>query len=189
INALTSRIKEGSDYIETTAQKLNTLGDETRTAYINQVLDLAAKVEAGTKTYEELAADADVTAALAKVKGKLGPSPEFANHSRNLKRLRGSISSDTVQVSTEDRVPEVEVTINGKLTRQMVLDSGASMVCIPADMAKDLGLVPGEKDPTIRMQLADGKVVEARQMTLNSVRVGTFTVESVECAVLPENLV
>src|SRR5205807_3807882 len=39
------------------------------------------------------------------------------------------------------------------------------------------------------MQLADGKVVEARHMVLKSVRVGQFTVENVDCAVLPETLV
>ena len=44
-------------------------------------------------------------------------------------------------------------------------------------------------DPTVRLQLGDGKVVEAKQMILKSVRVGSFTVENVECAVLPPVLV
>ena len=39
------------------------------------------------------------------------------------------------------------------------------------------------------MTLADGKVVEGKQMMLKSVRVGTFTIENVECAVLPESLI
>ncbi len=71
----------------------------------------------------------------------------------------------------------------------MILDSGASIVCIPADLARELELVPGPNDPTVRMQLADGKIIEGKSMMLKSVRVGTFTIENVESAVLPESLV
>ena len=86
----------------------------------------------------------------------------------------------------ENHIPMVEVTLNGKVTRTMILDSGGSTVAVPADLAKELEMVPGPNDPTIRLQLADGKIVEGKQMMLKSVRVGTFTIENVECAVLPE---
>jgi len=71
----------------------------------------------------------------------------------------------------------------------MTVDSGASLVVIPADLAKDLALVPGPNDPELIMQLADGKSHKARQMSLTSVRVGTFTVENVDCAVLEADLI
>lgn len=43
-------------------------------------------------------------------------------------------------------------------------------------------------DPTIRVSLADGSIVEAKQVFASSVRVGKFTVEHVECAVMPADL-
>jgi clan AA aspartic protease (TIGR02281 family) len=70
-----------------------------------------------------------------------------------------------------------------------VVDSGASMVALPAAMATQLGLIPGPNDETLRLQMADGKIVEAKKMMLESVRVGTFTVEKVDCAVLPASFV
>src|SRR5690242_4010084 len=71
----------------------------------------------------------------------------------------------------------------------MVLDTGAGLVVIPADLAKSMELVPAKDDPIVHLVLGDGKRVEAKQTILKSVRVGSFTVENVECAVLPPELV
>ena len=83
----------------------------------------------------------------------------------------------------------VEVTLNGKLTQSMIVDSGASLIALPASMAAQVGLVPGPNDPKLHLQIGDGKIVEATKMVLESVRVGTFTVEKVDCAVLPASFV
>ena len=45
------------------------------------------------------------------------------------------------------------------------------------------------KHDEIRLTLADGKIVEGWLMSVKSITVGPFTVENVECAVLPENLI
>ena len=107
----------------------------------------------------------------------------------SLLRTPERILEVSVPVKMDSGVPTVEVTLNGKVTRTMTVDSGSSLVCIPADLAKDLALVPGPNDPEIIMQLADGKSHKARQMSLASVRVGTFTVENVDCAVLEADLI
>jgi hypothetical protein len=49
-------------------------------------------------------------------------------------------------------------------------------------------MVPGEQDPTVHMRLADGNVIEGKEMTLKSVRVGRFTLEDVPCVVLSKDL-
>lgn len=189
IKIIESQMKEAEGAKEENEKKLSGLGEKTREDYVTQVLDLSGKAEAVTKQYADLAADPEVKTALAAAKGKLGPSEAFAGAARRLKMMRGTFSSDTISVKDEGNVRKVEVTINGKLTRSMILDSGASIVSIPADLAKDLALVPDADSPILHIQMADGKVVEARQMTLKSMRVGPFTVEDVDCAVLPATLI
>jgi clan AA aspartic protease (TIGR02281 family) len=189
LKVLEGNIDDAKNYKDQIDKKISALGDETREQYIQQVLDLSGKAEAVSNQYKDLAADADVKAALTAAKGRLGPSEAFTSGEARLKMFRKAFSSDVVQVKMDSGVPTVEVTINGKVTRTMTVDSGSSLVCIPADLAKDLALVPGPNDPEIIMQLADGKSHKARQMTLTSVRVGTFTVENVDCAVLEADLI
>lgn len=194
INSLVSKMKEAVEYKDAREDDLKKLG-QSRDTYINLAIETATQLEELQKQYEALAADADVKAAITKIndkakpKVKLGPSADFATNLAFVKRERGQINSAIVKINTEGRVPHVDVTINGKVTRSMVLDSGASFVCLTADMAKALDMKPGPKDPTLKLTLADGKVVDAKQMILKSVRVGQFTVENVECAVMPESLI
>jgi clan AA aspartic protease (TIGR02281 family) len=194
INSLVSKIKEGTQYVSDREAELKKLGS-SRDAYVTAALELSEKMEAMQKKYEELNKDPEVQAALTKIndkarpKMKLGPSPEFLQNVALVKKQRDTINSAVVKVMTEGNIPHVDVVLNGKVTRSMILDSGASMVALTSEMAKALNMTPGPNDPTIRMQMADGKVVEAKQMMLRSVRVGQFTVENVECAVLPESLV
>lgn len=195
INAIVSRLKEANDVREDLEKQLHGLGAEENQQFINSVIDLGVKVDKAADQYKELADDPDVKQALemlnqpGKPKVKLGPSPEFVTNSNLLKRWRGNVSSDTIVVKTDSNVPVVEVTLNGTVVREMVVDSGASMVCLTADLAKQLNMNPTDKDETIMFTQADGKRVEAKKMTLKSVRVGQFTVVDVECAVLPATLV
>lgn len=191
LNSLQSKIKEGtqvkSDW-EAELRKTN----ESRDAYVGVVLEVSEKLEALQKQYEAINADPEVKAVVANSKPpkiKVGPSTEMTTNLAFVRKQRETINSAVVKVNVEGRVPHVDVTFNGKVTRSIVLDSGASLVCLTADTAKALNMNPGPNDPVIRLQLADGKVVEAKQMMIKSVRVGQFVVENVECAVLPESLV
>lgn len=189
INILKSQIDEAKQYKADVDKQISALGDETREQYIQQVIDLSGKAETVSNQYKDLTADDDVKAALKAAKARMGPSEGFVTASNRLKLFRKAFSSDVVAVKMDSGVPTVEVTINGKVTRTMTVDSGASLVCIPADLAKDLQLVPGPNDPEITLQLADGRSHKAHQMSLKSVRVGTFTVEDVDCAVLEADLI
>ena len=81
----------------------------------------------------------------------------------------------------------VDVLLNGEHF-MMGLDTGASAVTLPAEVAAKLNIAPGEQDPTVQMQLADGNTIEGKQMTLKTVRVGRFTVPDVTCVVLQKGL-
>ncbi|MGA2496882.1 MAG: retroviral-like aspartic protease family protein, partial [Tepidisphaeraceae bacterium] len=175
--------------------RLKTLGEQTRTDYINKVVAGADLAEKLTGQYEQLAADDAVKQAIDKIneagrgKFRLGPSPDFVINANTVKKLRGDVNAAVIPLRMHGRVPTTDVILNGKVTREMVIDSGASTVVLPGELAEELGLNPTDKDPTLRMQLADGKVIEGKQMTLKSVKVGIFTVEDVECAVMPKNLI
>ncbi len=194
INVLMSQMKEGDTFVHEREVEMSTY-NASREAYINAAMELTEKMEKILKDYEALAKDTEVQGALTilgdkvKPKPKLGPSAEFTSNLVFVKKQRGDINSAIVKIKVEDHIPTVEVTLNGKMTRTMILDSGASVVAVTSNLAKELGLIPGPQDPVIHMRLADGKVVDARQMYLKSVRVGQFTIENVECAVLPASLI
>jgi len=194
INALVSKMKEGEEFVKLREGEMAKF-NASREAYITAAIELTEKMEKVLKTYEALAKDEEVTKALvvindkARPKMKLGPSVELTQNLAFVKKQRGDINSAIVKLKVENNTPTVEVTINGKITRTMILDSGASVIAVTAGLARELGMRPGPQDPVVRMRLADGKLVDARQMYLKTVRVGSFTIENVECAVLPESLV
>ncbi|HET6246839.1 MAG TPA: retroviral-like aspartic protease family protein [Tepidisphaeraceae bacterium] len=195
INAIDSRLQEANATRQDLESQLNTLGAEEKTQFINEVIDLGTKVDKAQEDYKGLADDPDVKDALEKMnqpgkpKMKLGPSAEFTANTLVLKKWRGDVASDTITIKHENDVPSVEVTLNGTVVREMVIDSGASMVCLTADLAAKLNMVPTEKDEDIHFKMADGKEVDAKHMVLKTVRVGQFTVADVDCAVLPASLV
>jgi len=69
---------------------------------------------------------------------------------------------------------------------QFVIDTGATTVAMGADIATLLGLDPKDSKPVAAMT-ANGAVA-ARQLTLNSVRVGDVTVYNVEAMVVPQSM-
>lgn len=168
---------------------------KARDDYIGMVLRTQEEAKILAKQYKDLAADAAVTAAvkeIAEADGKkylLGPSSVFRAQNAVSATMARQIISENVEIRVENDIPWVELIINGKQRRSMVLDSGASMVSLPHDVAEGLGLTPSTDTPVIRLQLADGKIVEAWLMEIQSMQLGPFKVEKVECAVLPKELI
>ena len=162
-----------------------------REGYIQAVLDLRQLVDAATKSYAELANDPAVKQALealgrsSKAKPKLGPSSQFATNVKTLERIEHSVMTDAVDLRKQGGVFWVNATFNGKVVKPMVFDTGASLTTIPASLAEEIGLKPSPSDPIVRCETADGTVVEARRMTIPSMRVGRFIVNEVDCAVMP----
>ena len=166
-----------------------------REEFIQKTVTLEHQAEKLNKRYEELAASEDVKKAIAdvstatKMKATLGPGAGFKGNLLSLRKARKDILSEKIDVKIENNVPWVDAIIDGKTRQPMVLDSGAGLVTLPHDVAQKLGLIPTKDTPQIRLTLADGKIVEGWLMSVKSITVGPFTVENVECAVLPENLI
>ena len=162
--------------------------------YINLLLKLRKQYDEIDEKYDQLTADLKVQKALEGVSKegsefKLGPTGSFAALDRSLKKLESKILSQTISLHEgEGRdVWSVAVVINGKDPVELMLDTGAYSVVLPYKTAVDVGLDPSSDAPTIRVILADGHIVECKQVTAATVRLGKFTVENLECGVMPAN--
>lgn len=164
--------------------------NEAREAYIQFVLDtrkLADRIDADYQAKPNDPAVKSAIDAFNKAAGKqlaLTPTNALAANLRKLQQLEDTVLSEAIELTVEGGTLKVNVVVGGKHQQEMVVDSGASLISLPLDIAARFGLRPSEKDPKIILQLADGREILGHKMTLPSVRVGKFTVEGVECAVL-----
>jgi clan AA aspartic protease (TIGR02281 family) len=174
--------------LETQAGKLSSTN---KIKFVDDLTDLNSKAEAVAAKYQALAGDAGVKAALAKIiavpKPALGPSPDFIAAVAEMKKWQSAVESEAIPLHEKDGIHEVDVLLNGT-PFVMTVDTAASDVTLPAEMAEKLQLVPGEKDPTVQLRLANGAIIEGKEMSLKSVRVGRFTLENVSCVVLQKGL-
>ncbi len=193
INARSDRIRELDAELPDAATRRQ--ADEQvvqrREAFLQAVLDLRKLVDELNQKYIDLAKDDALQKAIAasdsksKSPAKLGPSSDLKNSNKQLQSLEKLVLTDTVAVVRKGGVYEVQVTLNDKLTVPFVYDTGAAFLTVSSDVAAQLGLQIADDDPTIRLEVADGTVIEAKRKTIPSVRVGRFTINDVECAVMP----
>ena len=193
VNALSGQIellrKHTSD--PNTSQVVGAKLSIQREEFIQAILELRHFVNKAQEDYALAAKDAEITAALmalsktGKSKFTLGPSRAFLENVKTLEKVEASVLTESVTLRKESGVFMVEVTFNGKVTRPMVFDTGASTIVLPAELATEIGLKPGPNDKVVKATVADGSEVSAKMMTIPSVRVGKFTIKDVECVVMP----
>ena len=170
--------------------QLNAEVAQSREKYMQAVLDLRKSVDDLTAKYDELAKNPEVTKALealsasTKSKQRLGPSAKIRDAIKLLEKAERSVQSETIELHRENGVFRVYSSL-GKVPTKMIFDTGASLTTISAKLASRIGLKLKTGDPTVQLTTADGTVVEAKRLVIPSVRVGKFTVQNVECAVMP----
>lgn len=172
-------------------QVLGTKLASRREDFIQAVLDLRPFLDKAREQYAEAAKDPAIEKALetlnktTKAKLTLGPSRSFLENVKTLEKVEASVLTESVDLRKDSGVFLVDVTFNGKVTKPLIFDTGASTVVLPADLASQIGLKPGPNDREVKAVIADGTEVSARMMTIPSLRVGKFTVKDVECVVMP----
>lgn len=97
--------------------------------------------------------------------------------------IDGETETDRVPLRKDCGVYYIDVTFNGRHTRPMIYDTGASRVSMSAAMASDIGVKVGASAQTVHSQIADGSIVENKLVKIASVKVGMFTIRDVECVV------
>jgi hypothetical protein len=61
----------------------------------------------------------------------------------------------------------------------------SAVTTIPPRLAEKIGLKATSSDPEVECKTADGSVVKGRLMTIPTLKVGWFVVNSVDCVVMP----
>jgi clan AA aspartic protease (TIGR02281 family) len=162
-----------------------------REAFIQALLDLRQLVDQTKATYEELGDNEEIKSALdtvnqsSKIKFTLGPSKNFQANVKLLAKVESSVLTESIELKKEGGIYWVDATFNGKVTKPLAFDTGSSSVVLPAQFAASIGLIPTKDAPIVQAQMADGSVIEAKQMTIPSMRVGKFTVKDVVCIIMP----
>ena len=166
--------------------------NDIREEFVQTLLAMRQSVDKVHQKWEALAADKSVTEAVAAAAAKTGkklavkPSASFVSAEKQLRIYEEAVISETLALENEGGNFWVNVAVNGKPVEKMVVDSGATSISISTDMAKKLGVEPKATDPDIMVGLADGRRIPAKLTRLETVRVGKFTADNVECVVLGE---
>lgn len=162
-----------------------------RESYVEHVLAMRKQYTDIQAEYESLAADESLQELVENLSAtkpvKLGPSRTFVQNDQKIRKIEDTVLSEKIALRKDGGVWMTSVVVNGKDPQEFVVDTGAGILSIPGTLAEELDLEPTSQSPTIRLSLADGRIIEAKQVFAKSVRVGKFTVENVECAVLPES--
>ena len=164
--------------------------NKSREEFVQQVLELSKLSTQIDDAYAAADENPEMQESFAKLKKdsgkdlKLQPSSSLSGTQRKLKELEESIQTEKVTLRREGNTFFASVVVNGKHTQEMVVDTGASMISLPYEMAVGMGLEPEANDKQILLTIADGSTITAHLKVIDSVRVGTFTAEKVQCAVL-----
>lgn len=173
--------------------ELRQSANSAREKYVQQVLNARTLADRLAAQYAELSKDQEVVAAVTewdKATGTsqgLKPSRTFESTLKRLEILEKKILSEKIPLRHEGNSYYATVMINGKQTCEMIVDTGASIVLLPYQVAVDAGVNVDGATETITGQIANGAKIQLKHVMLNSVRVGKFTAENVSCGVLPAN--
>ncbi len=161
-----------------------------REGYEQEIAEIRALVDRLAEKYTALKADADVRSDLAEWNSaantsfEIKPSPYFLNSVKKLEALEKSNVSEKIALRREGNSYYATVVINGK-PEEMIVDTGANSIVLPYKVALECGAKPDESSTPVTATVADGSKVQSKLVFLDSVRVGKFKAERVECVVLP----
>jgi clan AA aspartic protease (TIGR02281 family) len=193
INTLEGQLSLAKKSLETLKEKETAARaalNKSREDFVLQVLDLSKLSTQIDEAYTMAAENPEMQESFAKLKKDSGkdlkrqPSSSLTGTQRKLQELEESIQTEKATLRREGNTFFASVVVNGKHTQEMVVDTGASMISLPYEMAVGMGLKPEANDKQILLTIADGSTITAHLKVIDSVRVGTFTAEKVQCAVL-----
>lgn len=193
LNATRGQIDLLIDQQEKTTDKIKTArakASDAREAYMQHVMGMRVVADKITQKWEKLSSDSDLVKLVADVntatgkKFALKASPAFVTAEKQLQAVEEKVLIESIPLRDEGRTMYVSVVINGKHTKEMVLDSGANTISLPYKMAIELGLEPTSSDTKVQVSIADGSTVSGTLKTIPKVRVGKFSVDNVECIIL-----
>ncbi len=168
---------------------------EKRDEYISNILEAREAATAAEAAWKALPARDEVKAAVEKYNEftdrpiALAPSRTLATQIRLLSRLEKTVLADAIPLKRDGGGTfQVDVVVNNQRSMAMVVDSGASLVCLPYEDAVAAKLDLESTAEPIILMIADGTQVKANRIVIPTLRVGQFAAEKVEAAVLPPEM-
>ena len=164
--------------------------NEAREAYVQNIIEmreLANQLSTGYETAKSIPEMQEKLKALAAESGKeltFELSSSFTGNLKRLEDLEKAVHKEKISLRRDGNTFYASVVINGKHTAEMIVDSGASLISLPYELAISMGLKPEPSDKRILIEIADGSTITGVLKKIATVRVGTFEVKDVECAVL-----
>jgi clan AA aspartic protease (TIGR02281 family) len=164
-----------SYYIDMSQYKVDTENGERRIEALRQQESEINEVALGNKLNNIQQTEVDV--AKWKAIGEIGRALIES-------RRDSAFYSDSIPLHRVGAAMCTTVAINEKREVEMVVDTGCTSMSLPHAVAVECGvnLAAGRVIP---VHIADGSVVQAKAVVLDSVRVGRFTAHNVECTVFP----
>ena len=108
----------------------------------------------------------------------------LASVDKRIEKIEQQIFQESIPLEVQSNGSlMLTVVVDGKPAK-MVVDSGASLVTLPARTAIQLGINVPVDARELRLVMADGRTIKARAAVLPRVRVGEFEAENVEAAIL-----
>jgi clan AA aspartic protease (TIGR02281 family) len=193
INANNSQLRQLNDLRTQLREKLaadRRAVNEAEAKYAEMVLALRRDFTALQTELEPLLNDEKVQIAL-KVSSANFQTPEKVDIAtllgatdRRIKQIEKEIFSESIPVEVTPSGGLYVQVVVGDQSVPMVLDSGASLISLPAETAAKLGITVPANAARMQLVLADGRTIGAHRVVLPSVRVGQFEAKDVEAAVL-----
>ncbi|MBF0198807.1 MAG: retroviral-like aspartic protease family protein, partial [Planctomycetes bacterium] len=103
--------------------------------------------------------------------------------SRGVKHLLGRYR---IKLRKEGNAYYVPVVINGRHKTELLLDTGATAIQLPMDLAKQIGAHRGKTQEVI-VTIADGSKVQGRAFQIPSVKIGGAAAKHVDAVVVKGN--
>ena len=162
---------------------------EAESKYAEKILVIRKQFTLLESAVQEALADDQVSIALRvmnvnfETPAALTADQILAALNKRVERVEQEVFSENIPLQVENRSMYVNVVVGNKTTR-MVVDSGASLICLPARIAAELGVVIPPSAPQMELVVANGDRIGARGVILPRVRIGEFEVENVDAAIL-----
>jgi len=166
---------------------------QARGVYIEHILQMQHLAEKIDAKYRQLIDDPEVRSSVVALNQNLGDdqntafqrSTELEEQLARVTTIAKSVLSEVIPIRrTRGDSLYVEATLNGKNTISMVLDSGASLVCLPHKVAAAVGVNTKDSDEKILLQIANGETIKGTAVIIPTMRVGKFTIRNVEAVII-----
>ena len=109
-----------------------------------------------------------------------------ANAAADATSAPGSAITEQIALQSDGGTWRVPALINDSVTLNFTIDSGASVVVIPSDVAQTLAITRDEYIGNQTFTLADGSQVPSPVFRIRSLKVGNLELRNVEASITPQ---